>query len=353
MQSRTVMSRGPGKRFGLLAALLSCVLVAPAFAAQPDAWITTKSKLALLTTEGVSSGAVSVDTVNQHVTLHGTVPSAEEKAKAETVVKTITGVQSVRNLLEVVAPRHEKAVKRADADIKQQVAKALKRDASLRDSSITVQSVNNGVVLLAGTAKTLTDHLSAVEIASGVAGVRHVSSEIQSPDTLADSEIWRERTARKSDAEHGVVDASRDVWITSMAKMRLLADSQTPALDINVDTRNGVVTLFGIVPGQDAKRAAEADVRKVSGVTQVRNELQVVASAKQPGVKALDEDIQRDVKKSFQERADLKDIDIAVKNCVARLTGTVPSGTQRLEAAVVARSTVGVCSVQDDLRIAN
>ena len=40
-----------------------------------------------------------------------------------------------------------------------------------------------------------------------------------------------------------------------------------------------------------------------------------------------------------------------VKNCVARLTGTVPSGTQRLEAAIVARSTVGVCSVQDDLRI--
>ena len=47
----------------------------------------------------------------------------------------------------------------------------------------------------------------------------------------------------------------------------------------------------------------------------------------------------------------LKDVDIEVKNCVARLTGTVPSGAQRLEAAVVARSTTGVCSVQDDLRI--
>jgi hypothetical protein len=54
-----------------------------------------------------------------------------------------------------------------------------------------------------------------------------------------------------------------------------------------------------------------------------------------------------------EDRADLKDVDIAVKNCVARLTGTVPSGAQRLEAAVVARSTVGVCSVQDDLQIAN
>ena len=86
MQPRTVIRPGLGQRVGMLAALLSCVLVAPALAAQPDAWITTKSKLALLTTEGVSSTAVSVDTVNQQVTLHGKVRSAEEKAKAEAVV---------------------------------------------------------------------------------------------------------------------------------------------------------------------------------------------------------------------------------------------------------------------------
>ena len=30
-----------------------------------------------------------------------------------------------------------------------------------------------------------------------------------------------------------------------------------------------------------------------------------------------------------------------------------PTGMQRLEAAVVARSTLGVCSVQDDLRVAD
>jgi len=251
----------------------------------------------------------------------------------------------------VVAPSREKAVEASDADIEKQVSTALKADTTLKDSSITVRSVNNGVVLLGGTAKTLTDHLSAVEVAAHVRGVRHVSSEIQSPDSLADKEIWRERPAQKSEADYGAVDASRDLWITSMAKMRLLADAETPALDINVDTRDGVVTLFGMVPGQDAKRAAEADVRKVSGVRSARNELQVVASAKQPAVKAQDADVQRDVEKGLQDRVALKDVDVEVKNCVARLTGTVPSGMQRLEAAVVARSTTGVCSVQDDLRI--
>jgi hypothetical protein len=34
-----------------------------ASAATPDAWITTKTKLALLTTEGVSGTAIKVDTV--------------------------------------------------------------------------------------------------------------------------------------------------------------------------------------------------------------------------------------------------------------------------------------------------
>jgi osmotically-inducible protein OsmY len=340
-------------RSSALAAVLICTLAAPAVATQPDTWITTKSKLALLTTDGVSGMAVSVDTLDQQVTLHGTVRSAEEKAKAAAVVEAIDGVRGVRNLLQVVAPSQEKTVQAADADLQKQVATALETDTSLKDSSITVRSVNNGVVLLGGTANTLTDHLSAVEVAAGVPGVRHVSSEIQSPDTLADKEIWRERPVQKADATHGVGDASRDVWITSMAKMRLLADGRTPALAINVDTRDSVVTLFGMVPSKEAKEAAEADVRKVSGVTSVKNELQVVASAEQPAVKAQDEDVQRDVEKSLQDRVALKDVDIEVNNCVARLTGTVPSGTQRLEAAVVARSTTGVCSVQDDLRIVN
>lgn len=337
----------------MLALVVSCALAAPAVATQPDAWITTKSKLALLTTEGVSGMAVSVDTLNQHVTLHGKVRSAGEKAKAESTVKAIEGVRGVRNLLQVVTPAKEEAVEASDADVAKRVDTALQADASLKDSGITVESVNNGVVLLGGTATTLTDHLTAVEVAAELPGVRRVASEVQSPNTLADEEIWRERTAEKSDAEYGAVDASRDLWITSMAKMRLLADSKTPALEINVDTRDGVVTLFGMVPDKEAKQAAEADVREVSGVKAVQNELQVVASARQPAVKARDEDVQRDVEKSLDGRVALKDVDVEVKNCVARLSGTVPGGSQRLEAAVVARSTKGVCSVQDDLRIVN
>ena len=52
----------------VLAVVLGVALAAPAAAATPDAWITTKTKLALLTTEGVSGTAIHVDTVLGRVT---------------------------------------------------------------------------------------------------------------------------------------------------------------------------------------------------------------------------------------------------------------------------------------------
>jgi osmotically-inducible protein OsmY len=42
---------------------------------------------------------------------------------------------------------------------------------------------------------------------------------------------------------------------------------------------------------------------------------------------------------------------LEVRNGVARLTGTVPTGARNLEAAVLARSVPGVRAVQDDLRL--
>jgi osmotically-inducible protein OsmY len=42
---------------------------------------------------------------------------------------------------------------------------------------------------------------------------------------------------------------------------------------------------------------------------------------------------------------------VEVKNGVVRLTGTVPSGARRLEAAVAARAVPGVRAVEDDLRL--
>ena len=336
--------------YGVLAVVLSAALAVPARATTPDAWITTKIKLSLLTTEGVSATAIKVDTVVGQVTLYGKVHSAEEKAKAEAVARKVAGVKGVRNLLQVVAPEHEEAMQLSDDALKQRVAQALQADPSLKTSSIAVQSVNHGVVLLSGTAKTLSAHLRAVEVAAAVPGVHRVASEIQSPDTLADAEIWRESARHQHGERSGVWDAASDIWITSAVRMRLLADTQVPGLEIDLDSYDGVVTLFGIVSSQEAKAAAEADALKVNGVRRVVNELQVVATSRQEAVSARDDDLQHEVRRALDEHG-FRGVGLEVRNGVARLTGHVPSGAGSLHAAVVARSIPGVRAVEDDLRV--
>jgi hyperosmotically inducible protein len=328
---------------------LMCVSSALASAGVSDAWITTKTKIALFTTADISSNAISVDTVDGIVTLHGRVTSGDEKARAEEVAKKIDGVKSVHNMLQLVPSRHEKAVKASDSQLKIRVATALRNDRSLADSNIAVESVNDGVVLLGGKAASVGDHLRAIRSARAVPGVRRVETKVKSPDALADEELRRD--SGSPGATRGVAGATRDMWITSDTKMRLLADGRTPALDINVDTWNGVVTLFGNVPSRDAKAAAEADARKVSGVTRVVNELQIVPSAKKEELKALDDDLKTAVQQALARREELKGVEVDVKNGVARLTGTVQSEQQRLDAAMTARSTAGVRAVEDDLRI--
>ena len=339
----------------LLGALLTTGALAPSAAwAAPDAWLTAKTKMALLATDGVSANAIDVDTVDGRVTLHGKVGSAAEKAKAEAEARKIDGVKEVRNLLQIVPAAKTERAEVSDAEVKARVEKALKDDRRLADSDVKVASVNDGVVLLSGEAKSVSEHLRAMQTASAVAGVRRVTSEVKSPDRMADAEIRDgSDTPPEAGAKRGVTGAASDAWTTTAVKMRLLADTETPALDINVDTRDGVVTLFGIVGTAEAKRAAEAEARKVSGVTSVTNHLQVVSEAKQEAVKTRDGDRQAAVERSLEGRDDLRDADVSieVKNGVVRLTGTVASQEDRLAAAVAARSTPGVRAVEEDLQV--
>lgn len=344
------MRRPSWIRSSLLAMAVGVALATAADATMPDAWITAKTKLALLSTEGVSGTAIKVDTVRGRITLHGKVDSTAEKTKAESLAQRIDGVTNVRNLLQVVPPRQEQAVQVADDALQQRVEKALLADSSLKSSDISVQSVNKGVVLLGGTAKTLSANLRAIEVVAFVPGVLRVASVVQSPETLADAEMWLEGTWPTASAEPGVWDTASDIWITSATKMRLLADSLTPALDINVDTWGGVVTLFGIVPSQEAKAAAEAHAREVSGVKGVENELQVVPSTQQAARQLRDEEIEGEVKKTL-DTPTFKDISIAVKNGVVRLTGSISTGARRLEAAVAVRAVSGVRAVENDLHL--
>jgi osmotically-inducible protein OsmY len=361
---------------------LALGMPAASFAAA-DAWTTAKTKMALMTSEDAPATDVNVDTVDGVVTLHGKVETPEQKAKAEQVAKSVEGVREVRNLLQVVPAASQDRVEVADEQIRDRVVEAVKAAPQLEGSDIEVQSVNKGVVLLAGKADSFADALTAVTTAARVPGVRKVASEIESPkDRLVDAEVsgrapapavekgaakagaaaggamdkagdaMDEAGATVADAASAASDRVSDIWITSEAKLRLLAADDAPALDVNVDTENGVVTLFGVVANEAEKKAAEATVREVKGVESVQNELQVVSKARQEQVAAADGEVEDAVEANLNKRDALGDVAVEVKNGVARLSGEVPSEADRVTAAVVARSTPGVRSVlADDLRV--
>jgi len=341
MQSRLVKAA-----FGVALAL---ALAAPVRAAtMPDAWITTKVKISLLTSEGVSTRHVNVDTMDGRVTLHGNVSTAAEKTKAEELAKQVSGVRDVRNLLQVVPERMRKVTSVSDDRIKEGVENALKSDPAMESAKIEVQSVNAGVVLLAGDARSMSEAYRAIYDASNVEGVRRVASEIKSPGMLEDREVWRDGQYDESAYQHS---AARDAWITSDAKMRLLANADTPAFAINVDTENGVVTLFGMVDSAQAKQQAESEVHKVGGVSRVINDLQVVPKTEQTAVKQSDDQLAKSIEDRFKTREALGDVNVEVHDGVARLTGSVKTHADHLSALTVARSTDGVRRVIDDIKL--
>jgi osmotically-inducible protein OsmY len=171
---------GGMKRMALTVALAGTMIVASVGAANADvkdSWITTKAKIALLTSDGFSVNGANVDTVNGNVTIHGKVATAADSTKAEATVRKVSGVKTVKNLLQVVPSDVKDIVSTQDSDVKDRVQASLKTDRRMDD--VKVASVNNGVVLLSGKAENLTDKLRAIENAYTVDGVRRVASDIQ------------------------------------------------------------------------------------------------------------------------------------------------------------------------------
>jgi hyperosmotically inducible protein len=263
-------------------------------------------------------------------------------------VRKIDGVKNVRNLLQVVSSKREAAVNKDDKAIKEAAEAALSAAGGL--NGIKVQSVNAGVLLLSGKADDLGDQVRAVRVTYAVSGVRRVASEMTGADQpFMDNVGEKMEPAGKSKST--TKRRMSDGWLTTEVKLHLLGDEKVPSLDINVDSREGVVTLFGTVPTLSAKTAAVREAAKVEGVQRVVNDLQVVPTSRKELVKAEDRDIREDVKRAFEAREELHDVDVAVKGGVVRLTGHVPSRTQQLEAILVSRSTSGVRGVSSDLTI--
>ena len=165
--------------------------------------------------------------------------------------------------------------------------------------------------------------------------------------------------------------AQTDPGITTAVKSKLAADDTVKATDINVDTRNGVVTLKGEVPSAAAKTRALELAKATDGVRDVVDAIAVTPAAA-PTTGAIDE-AQRKAGEAGRETSNVMGdagltaaiktkmladstvsglkIDIDTTDGVVTLKGDVASAVEHKRAVEIAKGTDGVKSVKDQLKI--
>jgi osmotically-inducible protein OsmY len=211
--------------------------------------------------------------------ISGEVEDSIDKELAEQIARGVAGIERVENRVVVnpdVEVRERDTNERtfgdavSDATITASVKSKLLWNSHTDGLDIKVET-RNGNVMLSGTADSEASKDLAARLAENTEGVRDVDNRLR---VGAKSDTGRDVDDRTADATTAVSDA----WITSKVKSSFLFSRNLPATDINVDTRNGVVTLSGAV-ATGAERDLAIEVAKgIRGVKEVKAEALDVAS---------------------------------------------------------------------------
>jgi hyperosmotically inducible protein len=169
-----------------------------------------------------------------------------------------------------------------DSDITEAVKNKLKTDERVSASEIEVET-KDGIVTLKGEVDTQADADRAIQLARSIPEVKSVNSNLKVEEVLTNKDVKErleegEEKAKKTveKPSEGITGMAEDAEITAKVKMKLAKDDVLSALKINVDTKNGEVTLTGTVKSElEAKRAialAESvkDVKRVTSVLTVK-----------------------------------------------------------------------------------
>ena len=155
-----------------------------------------------------------------------------------------------------------------------------------------------------------------------------------------------------------VACSETDAGVTTKVKAKLAADDAVKAYQIDVDTRDKVVTLSGNVENDIAKTQASRLARETEGVARVVDNVTVTREPVDTPNMAdrtdlTDPSITAAVKAKLlgdPDVAGLK-IDVDTQSGIVTLSGTVKSAAEKDEAVRIARDTAGVKSVNDMIKV--
>jgi hyperosmotically inducible periplasmic protein len=132
----------------------------------------------------------------------------------------------------------------------------------LQDDAIQVQS-KDGAVILTGTVAKESHETLAEDTVAGLPGVKSVDNKLV---------IKGDREAENSDA-----------WLNTKVKTSLLFHRNVSAVDTEVSSKEGHVTLRGEADNQAQKELTTEYVKDIEGVKDVRNKMTVSKNMKTPG----------------------------------------------------------------------
>ena len=212
-----------------------------------------------------------------------------------------------------------------DIVLQQLVIDELEFEPSIDAANIGV-AVNSGVVTLTGHVGSYAEKIAAERAAQRVRGVRAIAQEIQ---------VRYPSDKKTSDDE-----------IAKRAADILAWDARVPDEVIQIKVQNGWVTLTGTVEWQYQRVAAESDIRKLSGVIGVSNEIELEPQVKAP-------DVRNKILSALKRNAEIEagSIRVSVNGDEVTLEGRVHDWYERIVIERAAWSAPGVKHVHDRMTL--
>ena len=214
----------------------------------------------------------------------------------------------------------------SDMQLRQDVLDELEYEPSLNAAHIGVLA-EGGVITLTGFVHNYAHKLAAEAAARRVKGVKAIADEI--------------------DVRYPSEEKTSDDQIAKRALDILAWDVLVPKSGIQVTVSNGRVTLGGTVDWYYEKKAAEEDVRKLSGVVGVFNKIEIKPPAKAENVK-------KKIEEALKRHAEVEAEGIRItvrENDNVLIEGKVDNWDERRAVEAAAWSAPGVRVVENQLAI--
>ncbi|MDA1055582.1 MAG: BON domain-containing protein [Planctomycetota bacterium] len=286
----------------------------------------------LLTSEAIDSHRIDAESVSGIVTLSGKVDNVLARQRASELAQQVKGVMAVVNQI-IVTPGE-----REDKDIAQDILQAWSAE-DVTDSRQLQVEVNRGTATVSGTVDSYAEKTLAEEIAAGVAGV-----------TGIENEVAVEYKTNRSDEE-----------IREEAQSLLESAVELDDADVKTKVTDGDVVLTGQVGSAFAKSTVErkAWVAGVNSVdvrgVQIDFDLYDGMRRRQRLQDVTDEKIVETVELALRQDprvlSYLDTIEVESDDGSVTLSGKVGRLRAKEAAEKVARSTIGVWRVKNNLKV--